>query len=333
MNNRIKAYIFDVDGTILKSDGKTLQKGIPQIMKKIYNTRMPVLFVSGKNYAEVFDVVDKICKEAHISRDMFDVSIASNSGGYIDRFYETNSITNDQLKKIKQTVQTIDSGAVLVYKTKNKNYIERARDSKSVISKIKKASVITLTNIFIKANKLDLPIQNTNKFGMETLEKSNVVLSLNILSLKKSEQITQQLSLVVPELSFVANENYVEVSVNNKHDVVKHFLNQYDNTIRQKHVVYFGDNNNDEKAIMACGLGFLCNLKPKLYDLFKRVTNYPDKYAIDDFADPDVIKAVTGGEYSESKLKALTKQVEERLKKPKENKNETKKNFELSFAR
>lgn len=311
MRNNIKVLFSDIDGTLLKSDGKTLQRGVAEMLIRVNAEKIPIVFISGKNSCEMQSFVDILYKKTSLTKENFNPVLAANCGSCVDKMNIDKPLDAKTIEKIREIVSEIDQTAVLVYKTKNVNYVEKAMEAKSVSSKAKKGFVKGLKAFLVAIDKFDLPTMPLDAENIEKLINNNEVYSLNIFGLH-----TKKLASVMEEklngLKINANGVYMDVARTEKLDVIKQYAVQ--NGFTLENVAMLGDSKNDEEALMNCGVGFLCNLKKKNLNLLEKVMQQPKKYATYDLSNKQIMDCLTNRDYSDDYLKNITRDIRSLMK-------------------
>ncbi len=312
MKNNLKLYFFDVDGTLLCSGGKKLQKGVPQLLESINSTGGQVVFISASNHAEIKKFLGLVYENSNLTKENFHPFIASNGGSYISEFNWCAPISKDLMSVIKTITHKVDPSAIYVYRTQNNTFIDSVLDTNSLKLMMNKAGKKLATEIVVGLRLYTLNAVVLRQTQIDALTENNQILSINILSLK-SRDVARALSRCL-NISISTSGPYVDLSVVDKLDVIKFFM--IENGVTQENCAMFGDSCNDTAALLYCGFGALCNLKPSRLDLLQRVTALPNHYATDDLN--NLIDAATNQEFDPILLERETELVRQSMKKPKE---------------
>lgn len=309
MKNNIKHIIFDIDQTLLKANGE-LQPGCTTLMQKVYESDVPITFVSGKNMSEIFEFFDKLCLESDISKGIFRVNFASNVGASsttTDGRSSNVPLKEEDIKEIEEIVRSISKSSVIVYKTRTNNYMESLIDSKHKLKKFITSSVVKALD---EIGRVDFPISTKRREYIDVLLKDKQVLSLEVVCPHKSEEVALALSAKFPHL-VVCKGRAVQVSgVGKKAYIEGSVLNE---ELKWEDVCVCGDALNDRDAILHAGYAMVCNPKKKRIDIVKEVIALQEigehKFVTNNLGDENVIRYVTNQEYSVGALKRGSKQV------------------------
>lgn len=313
MKNEIKHIMCDVDQTLLKPNGE-LQQGCTTLMQKVFESNIPVTFISGKNMSEMFGFFDTLCKKSGIDPKEFKVSFASNVGAYArtrSGSYESNPISEEDIRQIEEIVSGITKSSVIVYKTRSNNYMESLLDSKHKIKKFITSSVVKALD---EIGKVDFPISAKRREYIDVLLRDRQVLSLEVVCARRSKEVALALSEKFPNL-VVCQGDAVQVSCMGK----KAYIEQYviNENLDWQNICVLGDALNDREALLKAGYGLVCNPKKKRLDFVKEVIGLQEKgihkYVTSNLGSPNVINYVTGKEYNEAALKRISKDVMKEL--------------------
>ncbi len=309
MKNNIKHIIFDIDQTLLKPNGE-LQQGCTNLMKSVFESNIPVTFLSGKNMSEILNFFEMLCIECDIQKGLFHANFASNVGASTtinDGRQASKPITASAIKKIEEIVRNITKSSVIVYKTRTNNYMESLLDSKHRLKKFITASVVKALD---EIGKVDFPITTKRREYLDVLLKDKQVLSLEIVCAHKSKDVAAAVSQAFPNL-VVCEGDAVQVSCVGKKAYIEKFILNDD--LKWENVCMLGDALNDREALLNAGYGILCNPKKKRVDITKEILSLQEKgqnkFITTNLGDKNIINYITNMEYNSQSLKKMSKEV------------------------
>ncbi len=306
----IKGYAFDIEGTLYKN-GK-LQKGVLELFKVLSQTGKPIMFISGMNYNEVMKVVSTIKRESNTS---FNPIIASNAGSYIyDKEIKSFPLSADKVTSIRKTLNLIAPGSMIIYRTALNNYREKILDTDS---KLKSSVTLGLVSILDSLHKIEIDAVPVCQKYLNSINSDNQILSLEIIIPSNSKKAKFVNELEYFKQLHITNSASVQVSTMSKWQALKNVFGD-----SAKDVCYFGDNFNDVECLKNCDRAILCNsTKSEMFDVIETEQKLgKNKYATINLSDSELLKYVTGQNYSRHFMENLTsdaKSIVKDLKKEK----------------
>lgn len=314
MRNGIKAFVFDVDGTIRNSVG-LLRPGVAEMLHEIFELGLPVMFVSEKNYGELQQFIAQVRVDADIDPDKFNPILIANAGssvkGDVDKRRTTYPLQINVLEEINRIVNKISKDSAIIYRTRCANYHEAIRKTKGLIGKIEKSATTIMFEIVNRKKRYNKRSYVMKESLLNDEQNREEILSLDIVSLKNKQKIASEIKKCYPDLAVSIGET-VQVSVKSRLDAIKSEICELEN-IDIKDVCIIGDNGNDREALIQCGYGLLCNVKKSQKSLLKTIINLQDegerKFATNNFKDKEVIAYLTNKSFDAEKLIESTKKI------------------------
>ncbi len=309
MKNNIKHIICDIDQTLLKPNGE-LQLGCKELMISVFESKIPITFLSGKNMSEILGFFDKLCLECGIDKNFFNVSFASNVGASTttkNGLSESKPILESDIRKIEDIVRNITKSSVIVYKTRTNNYMESLLDSKHKIKKFITSSVVKALD---EIGRVDFPISAKRREYIDVLLKDKQVLSLEVVCARKAKEVASVLSEQFPNL-VVCQGGAVQVSRMGKRAYIEQYV--VNDNVKWDDICVLGDALNDREALLNAGYGIVCNPKKKRLDLVKEVLDLQEsgesKFVTNNLGSYNVINYVTNKDYNQNIMVQQSKNV------------------------
>lgn len=259
MNREItdRIFVFDIDGTLVGKDAKTkpnVDKLFQSIFKKYNNPR--IMFVSGGDTQKVNDAIDLIGKTAGV--DLRNSIRASHAGGRIldakgNKIRPDKYFSLELIQAVLKEVFSVDKYFYVVYCTSEGNFFI---DMSALEPEGEWATADEIKKVLFDTG-IRLMAQDVSKDEIEQIILDKKVRSLWVFNANQqynldADKLLQKLTANYPNLT-VATSFFIDLTVSDKVSAINTvFGDELDK------IVYFGDEKNDEQALLNGKNGTYC---------------------------------------------------------------------------
>ena len=259
MNREIidRIFVFDIDGTLVGKDArikKNVDKLFQSIFKKYSNPR--IMFVSGGDTQKVNYSLDLISEEAGV--DLSSAIRASHAGGRI-LDAQGNKIRPDKYFSLKliqavlKEVFSVDKYFYVVYCTSEGNFfvdMHSLEPEGEWVTADELKKVLYDTGIRLMAQ--DVTKDELKKIILDKKVRSLWVFNANHQYNLDADKLLQKLPASYHDLT-VATSFFIDLTVSDKISAINSVFGD-----ELEKIVYFGDEKNDEQALLNGKNGTYC---------------------------------------------------------------------------